>query len=162
MASKIVTLVQSVLLLCAALGCADVQVLRLTSETFPPREVQEVAILSQFPNTHHEKIAELSETASENVAKLQRHILEKAAELGADAVVFSTPVTRIEHGMAYHQTYSPWGYYAPYYGPGPYGYWGPWGYPFRPWGPSWGYYQTYPVPYQVRTTTVKGTAIRYS
>ena len=95
MASKIMTLAPTVLLLCVAAGCADVQVLRLTSETFPSREVQDVAILSQFPTTHHEKIAELSETASENVAKLQRHILEKAAELGADAVVFSTPVTRL-------------------------------------------------------------------
>ena len=82
------------LLLCAAAGCANVQVMRLTSETFPARDVQDVAILSQFPSAQYEKIAELSETSSsDNVAKLQRHVLEKAAELGADAVVFSTPIT---------------------------------------------------------------------
>ena len=148
-------------------GCANVQVLRLTSETFPPREVQEVAILSQFPTDEHQKIAELSETSSsENLFKLQQHLLDKAAELGADAVVFSTPITRTEQRVAYQPVYSPWGYYSPYYGPGygpgPYGYWGPWGNRYRPYGPMWGYHQSIPVPYQVRTTTVKGTAIRYS
>jgi len=143
-------------------GCAQVQVLRLTSETFPPREVQDVAILSQFPSDRHEKIAELSETSSsENLSKLQRHLLDKAAELGADAVVFSTPITRTEQRMAYESVYSPWGHYAPYYGPGPYGYGGPWGYRYRPWGPMMGYHQAVPVPYHVRSTTVKGTAIRY-
>jgi hypothetical protein len=151
------------LLLWAAQGCADVQVLRLTSQTFPAREMQDVAILSQFPTGQYEKIAELSETSSsDNIAKLQRHILDKAAELGADAVVFSTPITHVEKRMAYQSAYSPWGYYSHYYGPGPYGYWGPWGYSYGPWGaPMWGY-QAVPVPYQVRTTTVKGTAIHYS
>ena len=146
-----------------ASGCSQVQVLRLTSETFPAREVQDVAILSQLPSVPHEKIAELSETSSsESVSKLQRHLLDKAAELGADAVVFSTPITRTEQHMGYQSMYSPWGYYAPYYGPGPYGYGGPWGYRYGAWGPPMmGYHQTVPVPYQVRSTTVKGTAIRY-
>ena len=145
-------------------GCANVQVLRLTSETFPPREVEDVAILSHFPSIQHEKIAELSETSSStNIDKLQRHLLKKAAELGADAVVFSTPITHTEQRVAYQPAYSPWGYYAPpYYGPGPYGYWGPWGYRYGPWGPMWGYQQAVAVPYLVRTTTVKGTAIHYS
>ena len=149
--------------LCLSLGaCANVQVLRLTSETFPAREVQDVAILSQFPSTAYQKIAELSESSSsDKVSKLQRHLLEEAAELGADAVVFSTPITHTEQRVAYQPVYSPWGYYAPYYGPSPYGYWGPWGYGYRAWGPMWGYQQAVPVPYQVRTTTVKGTAIRY-
>ena len=153
------------LLLCGvAAGCANVQVLRLTSETFPPREVQDVAILSQFPSVQHQRIAELSETSSsENVSKLQRHLLDKAAELGADAVVFSTSITRTEQRVAYQPVYSPWGYYAPYYGPGPYGYGGPWGYRYGPWGGSMmGYYHSVPVPYLVRSTTVKGTAIRYN
>ena len=152
------------LLLCwIVAGCADVQVLRLTSETFPAREVEDVAILSRFPSLQYEKIAELSETSSsDNISKLQRHLLKKAAELGADAVVFSTPVTHVEQRVAYQPAYSPWGYYSPYYGPGPYGYWGPWGYRYGPWGPAWGYQQAVPVPYSVRTTTVKGTAIHYS
>ena len=153
MTGKTVPLAIGLFLLSVAAGCANVQVLRLTSETFPPREVQDVAILSQFPSQQHEKIAELSETSSsDNVAKLQRHLLEEAAELGADAVVFSTPITHVEQRVAYQPAYSPWGYYSPYYyGPGPYGYWGP-----------WGYQHAVAVPYQVRTTTVKGTAIHFS
>lgn len=161
MPARMVRLAIALLLVCVT-GCADVQVLRLTSETFPSREIQDVAILSQFPSVEHTKIAELSETSSsDNIAKLQRHLLDKAAELGADAVVFTTPVTHVERRVAYQPAYSPWGYYSPYYGPGPYGYWGPWGYSYGPWGgPMWSY-QAVPVPYQVRTTTVKGTAIHY-
>src|SRR6476661_10120637 len=141
------------LLLGWSAGCSQVQVLRLTSETFPAREMEDVAILSQFPSHQYDKIAELSETSSsDNLDKLQRHLLKKAAELGADAVVFSTPITHVEQRVAYQPVYSPWGYYAPsYYGPGPYGYWGP-----------WGYQQAVPVPYSVRITTLKGTAIHYS
>jgi hypothetical protein len=77
-------------------GCSQVQVLRLTSETFPSRAVSDVAILSRQPEASFIKIAELSESSSSNVQTLQRHILKKAAELGADAVVFSTPLTRTE------------------------------------------------------------------
>src|SRR5262249_51866169 len=160
MTPKIVTLALGLLFLWVAAGCANVQVLRLTSETFPPREAKDVVILSQFPSLQHEKIAELSETSSsDSVSKLQRHLLDKAAELGADAVVFSTPITHVEQRVAYQSGYSPWGYYSPYYGPGPYGYWGPWGYSYGPWGPTWGYYQSVPLPYQARTTTLTGTAI---
>jgi hypothetical protein len=163
MTARTVPLAIGLLLLWVAAGCTNVQVLRLTSETFPSREVEDVAILSRFPSLEYEKIAELSETSSsENIGKLQRHLLNKAAELGADAVVFSTPITRTEQHVTYQPAYSPWGYYAPYYGPGPYGYWGPWGYNYGPWGPMWGYQQAVPVPYSVRTTTVKGTAIHYS
>lgn len=152
------------LLLWWSAGCSQVQVLRLTSETFPAREMEDVAILSQFPSHQYDKIAELSETSSsDNLDKLQRHLLKKAAELGADAVVFSTPITHVEQRVAYQPVYSPWGYYAPsYYGPGPYGYWGPWGYRYGPWGPAWGYQQAVPVPYWVRITTLKGTAVHYS
>ena len=164
MTARTVPLAIGLLLLWVAAGCTNVQVLRLTSETFPSREVEDVAILSRFPSLEYEKIAELSETSSsDNIEKLQRHLLNKAAELGADAVVFSTPITHTEQRVAYQPVYSPWGYYAPsYYGPGPYGYWGPWGYRYGPWGPTWGYQQAVLVPYSVRITTVKGTAIHYS
>lgn len=164
MRPRIVVIAIGLLLGWGLTGCSQVQVFRLTSETFPPRDVQDVAILSRLPSVQHEKIAELSETSSsDSVSKLQQHLLEKAAELGADAVVFSTPVTRTEQRVAYQPVYSPWGYYAPYYGPGPpYGYGGPWGYRYGPWGPMMGYHQAVPVPYQVRSTTVTGTAIRYS
>ena len=144
-------------------GCSSVIVVRLTTEIFPPRAVDEVEILSQEPTTEHLRMAELSETSTSDADKLQRHILNKAAQLGADAVVFSVPTTHTEQGVAYQPLYSPWGYYAPYYyGPGPYGYWGPWGYSYGPWGPGWGYQQYVPVPYSIRVTTLKGIAIRYS
>jgi hypothetical protein len=61
------------------------------------------------------RIAELSETSSSDIEKLQQHLLKKAAELGADAVVFSSPITYTEQGVTYQPTYSPWGYYAPYW-----------------------------------------------
>ncbi|HMU54986.1 MAG TPA: hypothetical protein PKA61_08260 [Nitrospira sp.] len=145
-------------------GCSHVQVLRLTSETFPSRPVEDVAIFSEHPDVPYQKLAELSETSSSNdLETLQQHLLKKAAQLGADAVVFGTPIVRTEQRVAYQPAYNPWGYYAPgYYGPGPYGYWGPWGYHYAPWGLGWGYHRTVPVPYVVRTTTLKGTAIRYS
>ena len=163
MISKGLPILIGLLLGWASTGCSSVSVFRLTSETFPARAVDEVKILSQEPTTEHLRIAELSETSTSGVNKLQRHILKKAAELGADAVVFSAPTTHTEQRVTYHPVYSPWGYYAPYYyGPGPYGYWGPWGYSYGPWGPGWGYQQYVPVPYAVRVTTLKGIAIRYS
>lgn len=143
-------------------GCSNVQVIRLTSDTFPSRPVRDVAILNEEPNPAHLKIAELSESSSSDIQTLQRHLLKKAAELGADAVVFSTPITHSEQRIAYQPAYSPWGYYTPYYyGPGPYGYWGPWGYRYGLWGSGWGYRQYVPVAYLVRVTTLKGIAIRY-
>jgi hypothetical protein len=161
--SKTSILVACLLLCSTCAGCSNVQVIRLTSETFPSRPVGDVAILSHEPSAAHVRIAELSEISSSDVEKLQQHLLKKAAELGADAVVFSSPITHTEQGVTYQPTYSPWGYYAPYYyGPGPYGYWGPWGYRYGPWGPGWGYHQYVPVPYSVRVTTLKGIAIRYS
>jgi len=143
-------------------GCSQVQVLRLTSETFPPRAASDIEILSREPDASFLKIAELSESSSSNVQTLQRHLLKKAGDLGADAVVFSIPVTRTEQRTDYQPLYSPWGYYTPYYyGPGPYGYWGPWGYRYGAWGPAWGYQQYAAVPYSVRVTTLKGVAIKY-
>src|SRR5262245_11304154 len=61
-------------------GCSNVQVIRLTSDTFPSRPVREVAILSEEPGSAHVKIAELSESSSSDVQALQRHLLKKAAE----------------------------------------------------------------------------------
>jgi hypothetical protein len=158
----VIFLTWSLLFISTQTGCSHVQVLRLTSETFPSRPVDDVAILSHEPNGSFMKIAELSESSSSNLHTLQQHLLKKAAELGADAVVFATPVTHSEQRTDYQPMYSPWGYYAPsYYGPGPYGYWGPWGYRYGPWGPGWGYPQYAAVPYTVRVTTLKGTAIKY-
>lgn len=163
MISKRLLLLTALLLGWACTGCSSVNVVRLTSETFPPRAVDEVEILSQAPSTEHLRIAELSETSTTTVDTLQRHLLKKAAQLGAQAVIFAAPITRIEDRIAYQPVYNPWGYYAPsYYGPGPYGYWGPWGYRYGPWGAGWGYPPYVPMPYSVRVTTLKGIAIKYS
>jgi hypothetical protein len=151
------------LVACLCAGCSSVNVLRLTSETFSPRSVEEVAILSEAPPNEHTRIAELSETSSSRVDTLQRHILKKAAQLGADAVIFSVPHTRSEQRVDYQPVYSPWGYYAPYYyGPGPFGYSRPWGYSYSAFEPFGGYRQYAAIPYSVRVTTLKGVAIRYS
>ena len=127
---KTLSLFAGLLVTCLSMGCSSVSVLRLTSDTFPRRSVEEVAILSEAPPTEHIRIAELSETSSSRVDTLHRHILKKAAQLGADAVIFSVPHTRSEQRVDYQPMYSPWGYYAPYYyGPGPYGYSRPWATP---------------------------------
>jgi hypothetical protein len=123
--------------------------------------------LSEAPTSDHIRIAELSETASSRLDTLQRHILKKAAQLGADAVVFSPPHTRSEQRVDYQPVYDPWGFYAPYYspyfyGPGPYGYGRPFGYGYGGWGSGWGYRQYAAVPYSVYVTTLKGVAIRYT
>lgn len=157
------SLLLGLLVACLSGGCSSVNVLRLTSETFSPRAVEDVAILSEAPATEHTRIAELSETSSARVDALQRHILKKAAQLGADAVIFSAPHSRSEQRVDYQPMYSPWGYYAPYYyGPGPFGYSRPWGYSYSAFGPFGGYRQYAAIPYSVRVTTLKGVAIRYS
>ena len=112
---KTVSLFLGLLVACLSVGCSSVNVLRLTSERFSPRSVEEVAILSDAPPHEHTRIAELPETSSSRVDILQRHILKKAAQLGADAVIFSGPHTRSEQRVDYQPVYSPWGYYAPYY-----------------------------------------------
>ena len=151
-----------VVISCLCMGCSSVNVLRFTSESFPPRSVEEVAILSEVPPTEHIRIAELSETASSSVGTLQRHILKKAAQLGADAVVFSPSHSQTEQRVDYQPMYSPWGYYAPYYyGPGPFGYSRLGGYPYGGFAPFGGYRHYAAVPYSVRVTTLKGVAIKY-
>ena len=162
---KTLSLFSGLLVTFLCMGCSSVSVLRLTSETFSPRSVEEVAILSEAPPTEHIRIAELSETSSSRVDTLQRHILKKAAQLGADGVIFSVPHTRSEQRVDYQPVYSPWGYYAPYYyGPGPYGYSRPWGYSYGAYGafgPFGGYRQYAAIPYSVRVTSLQGVAIRY-
>ena len=153
-------------------ACSPVHVLRLTSETFPPTAVHEVAILSQPPSADHHDIAQLSaSSSSDSVERLQQQILKKAAKLGAQAVVFSPPRTRTEQGVDYQPAYNPYGYYSPYYyGPAYGGGFGFGGYSrnyyggmYGPWGPGWGYGYGpgMAVPYTVRIQTLKGTAIRY-
>ena len=74
-------------------ACASVDTVLLTLNTFPPKaSISDVQVLAQEPTRPHIQIAELS-IASEwlsDECKRQK-ILEKAATLGADAVVFFEP-----------------------------------------------------------------------
>ncbi len=150
------SLIVAVLLACSS---THVNVLRLTSETFPSRpSASDVVILEQAPAAEHIRIAELSVTSTGNLEDLQQQILNRAAELGAQAVVFFPSVTEMERRFMYQPIYyySPWGYYSPfYYGYSPDPYW------LFGLGPG-GYRQYVLVPYTVAVHTLKGIAIRYS
>jgi hypothetical protein len=168
--SLIWNIVAAVMLSCGLSACSNVQVLRLTSDNFAPRPINDVEILDKEPTREHLRLAELvASSSTSSLDRLQRDILVKAAKLGASAVVFSRPTVQTEQRVAYSGGYSPWGYYAPYYyGPGPRGYfgfsYGAWPYGsyagmYGPWGPGWGYQD---VPYVVQVQTLKGVAIRYT
>lgn len=155
------------------IGCAHVDVIRLTNETFPPKSSgADVEVLEQQPTSPHLQLAELRIADSGfSFGHLQRKILDKAAVLGADAVVFVKPESHIEHEVAYEPVYSPWGGYGPYgpgfggggyggLGPGGWGYGGPGGWGYGGLG-GWGATGTVAVPYDVTINSLKGTAIKY-
>ncbi len=80
------------MLLCLlSAACAPtVDVIPFTAETFPPKASgEQVAVLDQKPAKPHIELAEL-DVHSDMVGfeRLQREILDRAAKLGADAVVF--------------------------------------------------------------------------
>ncbi|HSB44740.1 MAG TPA: hypothetical protein VLD60_07000 [Nitrospira sp.] len=143
-------------------ACASVDTILLTSEKFPPKKsADEVAVLEQKPTRPHVDLAELRIGDSGlSFGSLQHKILDKAASLGADAVVFAKPQTQTTHEVAYQPLYDPWGYNSPYYGSpwgyggygGPYGGWSPWG---------GGYSGSIAVPYDETMNMLMGTAIRY-
>ncbi|MDF0665562.1 MAG: hypothetical protein P0119_05730 [Nitrospira sp.] len=149
-------------------ACASVDTILLTNDTFPPKgSVEEVAVLRQTPTRPHRDLAELRISDDQlSFGSLQHKILSRAADLGADAVVFAQPQTQTIRRETYSPLYGPWGYYSPYYG-GPwgsgmygmygglYGGWGPWG---------GGPFGSMAVPYEYHETVriLTGTAIRYT
>jgi hypothetical protein len=137
------------LLVFALTACASgVDTVRFTSETFPPTQsVSSVEVLEKAPDRPYIKLAQITIGNSKKTgANLSVQIREEAAELGADAVVFSDPVMSFSGGTQYAPVYRPWGYYSPYYG----GYYGG------------AYVTARPVPYKVRRNTLSGLAIRYT
>ena len=157
----------SILALCLFFfGCTSVDTILLTSDTFPPKgSADEVAVLEEQPIRPHQELAELRIGDSWlSFGSLQRKILNQAAALGADAVIFAKPQTQTEHEVAYEPLYDPWGYNSPYYRtPWGYGGYGAYGGPFGsrgPWGG--GYSGSVAVPYDVVTRMLMGTAIRYT
>ena len=83
------------MLLClACVACAaPVDIVRFTNEAFPPKESpDQVAVLHEKPGRPHIELAELSVHSDMlSFEHLQREILERAAKLGADGVVFAEP-----------------------------------------------------------------------
>jgi hypothetical protein len=144
-------------------ACTRVDTILLTSEKFPPkRSADEVAVLEQKPTRPHVELAELRIGDSWlSFGNLQRRILNRAAALGADAVVFTPPQTQTTHQVAYEPLYDPWGYNSPFYG-SPWGY-GGYGGPYGGWSPWWGGYSgSVAVPYDETIRMLMGTAIRYT
>jgi|RhiMetdeSRZDD1v2_1073273.scaffolds.fasta_scaffold293408_2 hypothetical protein len=86
-------ILQAILLPVSLSGCTSVGVLMLTGEAFSPKaSISDVEVLEQEPTRPHIQIAELSvDSYWLSVASKRRKILEKAATLGADAVVFADP-----------------------------------------------------------------------
>jgi len=87
-------------------ACVDIAVIRLTNEPFEPKASgREVLVLFKEPACPHIKLAELSgdETALSGLDSIQLRMLEKAAELGADALVFLGPVEQVRRHLKYQQ-----------------------------------------------------------
>ena len=140
-------------------SCTSVDVVRLSGQTFPPKSSRaEVALLDREPKCPHLRLAELRvDDSTDKFETMQRQILDRAASLGADAVLFEKPEKHIQHQVTYAPayTYSPWGYGAYAY-PG-WGYGGGW-YGYGPYGYGGG--MAMPYDYTVRSLT--GLAIRYT
>jgi len=137
------------LLILALTSCASgVDMVRFTSETYPPAEsVGSVEVLEKAPDRPYTKLAQITiGNSRKSGALIQVKIKEEAAKLGADAVVFSDPVASFSGGTKYAPVYRPWGYYSPYYG----GYYGG------------AYVTASPMPYKVKHNTLSGLAIRYT
>lgn len=87
-----VTFVPALLLAFILPGCASVDVLMLSSETFTP-QTSHVEILEQAPTRPYVQIAVLSvDSWWLSLDSKREKLLEKAATLGADAVVFGDPL----------------------------------------------------------------------
>lgn len=142
-------------------GCTSVDTIRLTSQTFPPKHsVQEVEVLALNPKRPHIALAQLSvEDEAESYGDEQGAILKKAADLGADAVVFHrgtqrTVSTPVYGGYGYGgYGYPGWGYAS--YGMGGYGGgYAAGGYGYSPYGMT-------PMLYDTTIRSLSGIAIRY-
>lgn len=133
-------------------SCSSVDVVRLTNETFPPKaSTEQVELLEHEPACPSIRLALLQMEGSDtSFQDMQAKMLKKAAELGADAIVFKRPQEHVEHSLAYQPVYSPWGMTA-------YGYPG-WGY--GGWGMG-GMGGSIATPYDYTVRSLKGVAIRY-
>ena len=144
----------------ASTACITVDAVRLTNKNFPPKaSPQEVEVLDKQPPCAHIAIARLSvdDSSYANFRDEQDKILDKAASLGADAVVFSKPEKHIQQSVTYSSPmmYGPWGY-------GMYGYPG-WGYGMGGYGMGgYGMMGGMAIPYNYSVKSLQGVAVKYT
>lgn len=145
----------AVLAAAALTACTSVDMIRMTNETFPPRaSPSEVEVLDQVPKCPHIQLAELIvDESTDSYDAMQSLILKKAAELGADAVLFARPEKEIRHEVAYSSPMVGYG--------GMYGGMGMGGWMYDPYGFGMGY-GSMAVPYDQPVRMLKGLAIRYT
>ena len=136
-------------------ACATVDVAPLTDQTFPSKaSSRQVEVLNQEPSCPHILLADLAIQGDANEFQhLQTKVLDKAASLGADAVVFAKSQPQIRHQAAY-QSYPAWNFGGWMYGSYPYGF---------------GYYGGWPInggdvaaSHAMARLSLEGTAIRYT
>jgi hypothetical protein len=115
------------------------------AQKYPP--TTRVDVFLQKPDRPHVEIA-LIESRGESEAQMLNDAREKAAELGADAIVRTQVHTEYQPPVA---VYDPW--YDPWF----------WGYRYRPWSPfyphPWGSYR---VIGGYNTYVMKAVAIKYT
>ena len=146
-------------------GCTSVDIIQLTSQTFPPKtSALEVEVMALEPKCPHIALAQLSVMDSAvSYEDEEGAILKKAADLGADAVVLykgtkRTVATPAYGGYAYNYSYPGWGYGS--YGMGGYGGYGMGGYTVGGFGYS-PYGMGTPMMYDTTVRSLTGVAIRY-
>lgn len=144
-------------LLLTACSSIDVDTIRYTTEPSPPRPSSaSVLTLSDPPGWPYKKLAQISARGPRaELDDLQEEILERAAELGAEAVIFDKEITHVHRDVAYRPTYRSYGYYDPWYRPDAYG--------IGRRGLGYGSGYGAPVPHETVTVieSLKGTAIIY-
>lgn len=141
------TILATLLVLAVTSSAYGMDIVKFTSETYPKtKDVSSVEILEKAPDRPYIKLAQITiGNSKKSGATLQTKIRERAAKMGAHAVVFGDPVMSFSGGTQYAPVIRPWGYYSPYYG-----------------GYAGSYVTARPVPYKVRRNTLSGIAIRYS
>ena len=147
-------------------GCTSVDTIRLTSQTFPPKNsTQEVEVIALEPKCAHIALAQLSvQDSVQSYENEEGAILKKAADLGADAVVLHrgtkrSVATEAYGGYAYNYSYPGWGYAS--YGTGGYGGYGTSGYTIGGYGYS-PYGMGTPMTYDTTVRSLTGIAIRFT
>lgn len=83
-------------------ACATVETVRFTGEHYPAKSsADEVQALPDPPSRPYQAMAELRLSEADSTHALRQKILERAARLGADAVIFSKPEAHKERRLLY-------------------------------------------------------------